>query len=64
MAAEKRIHSLDELKQQSQKAPMKNPQLIVDKLLEPKLTFIAEIKKASPSKGVIVQDFPYLEIAQ
>lgn len=64
MAAEKRIHSLEELKQQSQKAPMKNPQLIVDKLLEPKLTFIAEIKKASPSKGVIVQDFPYLEIAQ
>lgn len=64
MAAEKRIYSLEELKQQSQKAPMKNPQLIVDKLLEPKLTFIAEIKKASPSKGVIVQDFPYLEIAQ
>lgn len=64
MAAEKRIHSLEELKQQSQKAPMKNPRLIVDKLLEPKLTFIAEIKKASPSKGVIVQDFPYLEIAQ
>lgn len=64
MAAEKRIHSLNELKQQSQKIPPKNPQLIVDKLLEPKLTFIAEIKKASPSKGVIVQDFPYLEIAQ
>ncbi|WCG35130.1 indole-3-glycerol phosphate synthase TrpC [Companilactobacillus farciminis] len=64
MVVEKEIHSLDELKQQSQKAPMKNPHLIVDKLLEPKLTFIAEIKKASPSKGVIVQDFPYLEIAQ
>ncbi|WP_368790698.1 indole-3-glycerol phosphate synthase TrpC [Companilactobacillus farciminis] len=64
MVVEKEIHSLDDLKQQSQKIPPKNPQLIVDKLLEPELTFIAEIKKASPSKGVIVQDFPYLEIAQ
>lgn len=64
MVVEKEIHSLDDLKQQSQKAPIKNPQLIVDKLLEPELTFIAEIKKASPSKGMIVQDFPYLEIAQ
>ncbi|WP_201306895.1 indole-3-glycerol phosphate synthase TrpC [Companilactobacillus farciminis] len=64
MVVEKEIHSLDELKQQSQKVPTRNPQLIVDKLLEPELTFIAEIKKASPSKGVIVQDFPYLEIAR
>lgn len=64
IAAEKRIHSLDDLKQQSQKVPTRNPQLIVNKLLEPKLTFIAEIKKASPSKGVIAQDFPYLEIAR
>ncbi len=30
----------------------------------PKLSFICEIKKASPSKGVLSRDFPYLEIAQ
>ena len=64
IAAEKKLHSLDDLKKQSEKTPMKDSQLIVDKLLEPELTFIAEIKKASPSKGIIVQDFPYLEIAQ
>lgn len=28
------------------------------------MSFICEVKKASPSKGVIAQDFPYLEIAR
>lgn len=28
------------------------------------LSFICEVKKASPSKGVIAEDFPYLEIAR
>jgi indole-3-glycerol phosphate synthase len=30
----------------------------------PELSFICEVKKASPSKGVIAEDFPYLEIAR
>ena len=28
------------------------------------ISFICEVKKASPSKGIIAADFPYLEIAR
>lgn len=33
-------------------------------LRAPGMSFICEAKKASPSKGVIAQDFPYLDIAR
>ncbi len=33
-------------------------------LREGEISFICEVKKASPSKGVIAEHFPYLEIAQ
>jgi len=33
-------------------------------LSAPGLSFICEVKKASPSKGVIAEDFPYLQIAE
>ncbi len=33
-------------------------------LKKPEIAFICEVKKASPSKGVISEDFPYLEIAR
>ena len=32
--------------------------------VENRLSFICEIKKASPSKGVINETFPYLDIAR
>ena len=33
-------------------------------LAAPDLSFICEVKKASPSKGIIAENFPYLEIAK
>jgi len=33
-------------------------------LVAPGLSFICEVKKASPSKGIIAESFPYLEIAK
>ena len=33
-------------------------------LAAPGMSFICEVKKASPSKGIIAEDFPYLDIAK
>ena len=33
-------------------------------LQKPGLSFICEVKKASPSKGILTEEFPYLEIAR
>lgn len=52
------------MQQKADNLPNKDPNAIIQLFLQPKLHFIAEIKRSSPSKGTIVEDFPYLEIAQ
>ena len=55
--------SLDELKQQALNLPRGNFPFEVA-LKRPELSFICECKKASPSKGLIAPNFPYIEIAK
>ena len=55
--------SLEELKQQALSLPKGN--FTFEKAIKkPGLSFICECKKASPSKGLIAEDFPYLQIAK
>ena len=55
--------SSDELRQQALSLPRGNF-LFETALRKPGLSFICECKKASPSKGLIASDFPYLDIAK
>jgi indole-3-glycerol phosphate synthase len=52
---------LAEIRRQAEAMPGRGG--FAESLATPELSFICEIKKASPSKGVIAPDFPYLEIA-
>lgn len=45
-------------------APVREPFCFEKVLGKPGLSFICEVKKASPSKGIIAETFPYLEIAE
>jgi indole-3-glycerol phosphate synthase len=49
---------------QTLKAAKTGCRLFEKALSAPGISFICEIKRASPSKGVIVEDFPYLKIAE
>ena len=55
--------SLSEVKDMAYAAPS-TEFAFENKLKEEGMSFICECKKASPSKGIISEDFPYLEIAR
>lgn len=62
VAALKETETVETLKAQATKAVQ--PFLFEQALSGEGIAFICEIKKASPSKGLIAADFPYLEIAR
>lgn len=61
---DKKNVSLEEMKQRALAVPKKENYLFEQKLSETGLSFICEVKRASPSKGLIAPDFPYLAIAK
>ena len=64
VAAAKRKISLDELKSLAKSSRLGDENRFFAALKRPKLSFICEVKKASPSKGIIAENFPYVEIAR
>ncbi|MBO4375304.1 MAG: indole-3-glycerol phosphate synthase TrpC [Lachnospiraceae bacterium] len=63
VAAAKEKRSVSELKKLAYDTPKGD--LSFEKVLKkPGISFICECKKASPSKGIIAEDFPYLQIAK
>ena len=69
-ATEKRIKEakaklpFSELQQQVERMPITKDFPFEQALQELDFNFICEVKKASPSKGIIAEDFPYLGIAK
>lgn len=62
--ADKQAHPLDELKEHCKAVSPRTPFAFEQTLRGDGLSFICEVKKASPSKGIIAEHFPYLDIAK
>lgn len=62
---EKKIVPLEEVRRQAEEKGIKDQISAFEQALRADgLSFICEAKKASPSKGLIAPDFPYVEIAR
>ena len=61
---EKKEKNIKILKQEVLSLPLSEKFFFEESLKSKDFAFICEIKKASPSKGIIVEEFPYTEIAQ
>lgn len=62
---EKQQVSLETVRTEAENLAKKTERFRFEKALRAsELSFICEVKKASPSKGIIAEDFPYLQIAK
>ena len=62
--ADKQKVSLDEIKTLAENSNVGDGKKFLSALRRPQLSFICEVKKASPSKGIIAENFPYVAIAK
>jgi len=60
----KKAKPFAEIKTLAESLPKDNAFEFEKTISVPELSFICEVKKASPSKGVIAVDFPYIDIAR
>ena len=60
----KHMKSIEEIKSQALAIKSEQPFAFEKALAKKEMAFICEVKKASPSKGIISESFPYLRIAQ
>lgn len=63
VASAKEIIPADEIKSKALSRPVGSFEF-ENALKKPDISFICECKKASPSKGIIAENFPYLQIAR
>lgn len=58
-----KIKNIEKIKEMASQREISNPNFFYDAIKKKGISFICECKKASPSKGIISEDFPYLDIA-
>lgn len=64
VAADREETCLEAMRELALQGGIANGADFVRALKKPGISFICEVKKASPSKGIIAKDFPYLDIAR